>query len=240
MSLISFTPLQDGVTGVNAAATNTPLSTIYNDYNGNITDANIAAAAAISGSKLASATITASKLSSTAVNSTVVDWSTTGGIWWQELARTTLSSSGDTISLGSFTAAKYLRIIYSCIATGGTITGVIQFNGDNGANYARRSSVGGAADTTATATTSINVDPGASGAFPFFGELDVINILAQEKLVSGHCIGQSTAGAANAPTRSEIAHKWANTSAQITGFALINTGTGDYAAGSEVIVLGHN
>jgi hypothetical protein len=53
MSLISFTPLADGVTAVAAAATNTPLSTIYNDYNGNITDANIAANAAISGAKVA-------------------------------------------------------------------------------------------------------------------------------------------------------------------------------------------
>lgn len=52
MSLISFTPIQDGVTGVNGAATNTPLSTIYNDYNGNITNANIASNAAIDGSKL--------------------------------------------------------------------------------------------------------------------------------------------------------------------------------------------
>lgn len=53
MSLISFTPLADGVTGVNAAATNTPLNTIFNDYNGNITDANIASNAAIAYSKLA-------------------------------------------------------------------------------------------------------------------------------------------------------------------------------------------
>lgn len=53
MSLISFTPLQDGVTGVNAAATNNPLNTIFNDYNGNITDANISSSAAIAGSKIA-------------------------------------------------------------------------------------------------------------------------------------------------------------------------------------------
>lgn len=52
MSLISFTALQDGVTGVDAAATNNPLNTIYNDYNGNITDANIASGAAIAGTKL--------------------------------------------------------------------------------------------------------------------------------------------------------------------------------------------
>jgi hypothetical protein len=56
MSLISFTQLQDGVTGVTASATNTPLSTIYNDYNGNITDANISPSAAIAGSKVSTAT----------------------------------------------------------------------------------------------------------------------------------------------------------------------------------------
>jgi hypothetical protein len=56
MSLVSFTPLQDGITGVNAAATNTPLSTIFNDYNGNITDANISASAAIAISKIAAGT----------------------------------------------------------------------------------------------------------------------------------------------------------------------------------------
>lgn len=57
MTLIAFSPLQDGVTGVNAASTNTPLSTIYNDYNGNITDANISASAAIAGSKIAVASL---------------------------------------------------------------------------------------------------------------------------------------------------------------------------------------
>lgn len=59
MSLISFSPLQDGITGVNAAATNTPLSTIYNDYNGNITDANVSASAAIAFSKISGGSATA-------------------------------------------------------------------------------------------------------------------------------------------------------------------------------------
>lgn len=52
MSLISFTPVTDGSTA-SASGVNTPLSTIYNDYNGGITDANIASAAAIATSKLA-------------------------------------------------------------------------------------------------------------------------------------------------------------------------------------------
>lgn len=52
MSLISFTAITDGSTAT-ASSVNTPLSTIYNDYNGNITDANVASNAAIAGSKIA-------------------------------------------------------------------------------------------------------------------------------------------------------------------------------------------
>lgn len=51
MSNISFTPIVDGTTSA-ASQVNTPLSTIYDDYNGNITDANIATGAAIAGSKI--------------------------------------------------------------------------------------------------------------------------------------------------------------------------------------------
>lgn len=53
MSLISISQIQDGVTSVNAASVNTPLNTIVNDYNGNVTDANISSAAAIAFSKIA-------------------------------------------------------------------------------------------------------------------------------------------------------------------------------------------
>lgn len=52
MSLISFSQISDGSTA-SASQVNTPLSTIYNDYNGNITDANIASGANIAASKLA-------------------------------------------------------------------------------------------------------------------------------------------------------------------------------------------
>lgn len=58
MSTVSFTPLVDGATAT-AASVNTPLSTLYNDYNGNITDANIAAAAAIAFSKVSGGSSTA-------------------------------------------------------------------------------------------------------------------------------------------------------------------------------------
>lgn len=53
MSLISPAQVSDGSTAVNAAAINTPINTIANDYNGNITDANIATGAAIGAGKIA-------------------------------------------------------------------------------------------------------------------------------------------------------------------------------------------
>ena len=56
MSLISFTPVTDGSTA-SASGVNTPLSTIYNDYNGGITDANIASGAAIAASKISMASL---------------------------------------------------------------------------------------------------------------------------------------------------------------------------------------
>lgn len=53
MALISPAQAADNVTSVNAASINTPINTIANDYNGNITDANIATGAAIGAQKLA-------------------------------------------------------------------------------------------------------------------------------------------------------------------------------------------
>lgn len=58
MSLVSFTPVTDGSTAT-AAGVNTPLSTIYNDYNGNITNANLSASAAIDFSKISGGSATA-------------------------------------------------------------------------------------------------------------------------------------------------------------------------------------
>lgn len=159
--------------------------------------------------------------------------------WWQEIARTTLSGAGDTITVSSIPARKYLMVIIEVVSTGGTVNTSITFNGDTGANYAFRVSTDGAADSSATSTTSINTVSTAS-ATPIFAVANVRNIAAQEKLVYAYSIGQNTAGAANLPIRRELAGKWANTAAQITTVTVTNTGTGDYAIGSEVIVLGHD
>lgn len=158
---------------------------------------------------------------------------------WQQIGRTTLTSNGDTISVTPLPARKYLRILVYATATGGTINATLRFNNDSGANYSARSSANGGADGTGTSATSMGMSATASTATRLI-QADILNVLAQEKLVTGHTIEQGTAGAGNTTNRAELANKWANTAAQITRIDIVNTGTGDFASGSELLVFGHD
>lgn len=164
---------------------------------------------------------------------------TTSPVWWEEIGRTTLSPAGDTITVSSLPARKYLHIKVYTQSTGGTIRGVLRFNADSGNNYAFRSSTNGGADSTSTSSSGIQLDS-IAGAWPQFFDVQVTNNSANEKLVISHSSEQNTAGAGNTPGRLEVVGKWANTAAQISTVSVTNTGTGDYAVGSEVVVLGHD
>lgn len=226
-------------TTISASDVNANFDTVYNEFNGSVSAANLAADS-VTTVKIADTNVTTAKLADSAVTAAKINFGGAGaGVWWQEIARTTLSGAGDTITVSSIPARKYLMVIIEVVSTGGTVNTSITFNGDTGANYAFRVSTDGAADSSATSTTSINTVSTAS-ATPIFAVANVRNIAAQEKLVYAYSIGQNTAGAANLPIRRELAGKWANTAAQITTVTVTNTGTGDYAIGSEVVVLGHD
>ena len=82
--------------------------------------------------------------------------------FWEQLASVDLSSAGDNISSGTFTAKKYLWVQCFMEQTDNTITGNITFNGDTGSNYSRRRSNNGATDSTGTSESSIDVRGGES------------------------------------------------------------------------------
>ena len=73
---------------------------------------------------------------------------------WERLAHVELSSSGDTLDSGTFTAKKSLRVIVYIIPSGNTRT-TFRFNSDSGSNYAHRNSANGGSDNTKTSRTSI-------------------------------------------------------------------------------------
>lgn len=160
-------------------------------------------------------------------------------VWgWEELGRATLSSTADSMSTGTITAKKYLKVL--CVLNNsGAIQPLIRFNNDSGSNYSLRFSDDGAAQSTSASQSSI-ISFGSSQAFSFFLNFDVINLQATEKMLSGVIQLQNTAGAANVPGVREHFSKWANTSAQITRVDIINNGAGDFASGSELVVLGHD
>lgn len=170
-----------------------------------------------------------------AVNAAKIDFTT--GIWWEELGRTTLSSTGDVIDVNGLPARKHLRIIFTGLPSG-AIVGNLTFNGDTGSNYASRYSSNGSTETTNVSQSLISVVSGGTG--PHLTVIDVHNPQSYEKAFVFATTETGTAGAGNLPGRREGAGKWANTSTQITRVTLTNSAAGDYAAGSEVVVLGHD
>lgn len=162
----------------------------------------------------------------------------TGGYpeWWQEIGRTTLGSAGDTISVASLPVRQHIMIWFYCIGSG-QLNNLLRFNNDSGANYAERFYSDGVVSANVS-QTGINLESGTTTARTA-GYASVINIAAREKEI--FLLSNASAnGAANAPTHTQAMAKWANTADAITRIDLVNTGTGDFASGSYLVVLGHD
>jgi len=157
---------------------------------------------------------------------------------WKEVGRTTLGSAVDTISVKNLPNKRYLMILNSMLATGGSITNGVTFNGDSGSNYAYRKSNNGAADTTSVNQAILDIN--VAGETTMFNVIHLANLSAKEKLHISHGVGRSTSGAGTAPTRNELVGKWANTSTVINRIDSTNTLAGSYAIGSEIVVLAYD
>ena len=160
--------------------------------------------------------------------------------FWEELADVTLSSAGDTISSGTFTAKKYLWVQCYTHATGGNITTQMRVGNttvDSGSNYNFRYSDDGAADGSITSQTQTVLTSG-DNTMDRFVNIFIINNASNEKLMISHSVNSNTAGAGNAPLRTERVHKWANTSNQINIIDIINGGAGNFDTGSFIKVWG--
>jgi len=155
---------------------------------------------------------------------------------WEELGRTTLSSTADSISVAGFAARKYLQIHILLIPSGALNVG-IRFNNDTGNNYAYRFEADNAAQTT-TVSTSSGVFS-STGAFNNYAVLDINNNTSIAKIAIGRSSIYSDSAAA-APSEAFSWVKWANLVSQITRADVFNVGAGDFAIGSQVIVLGRD
>jgi hypothetical protein len=163
-----------------------------------------------------------------------------GGIGgWVELARTTLGSNGQTITVSSIPDKRYYMILHNYKLTGASTGGYFQVGNstiDTGSNYARRYSNNGAADGTNVNHSNL-MDVGGYSDTKEFGVSYIANLAAKEKLHIGH-YNFGLSGAAAAPSRREWATKWTNTSNVIDIVKSTQGGSDNYTSGDEVVVLG--
>jgi hypothetical protein len=158
---------------------------------------------------------------------------------WVELGRHTFGSALETLDVSSLPDKRYYMVLAHYLDSGSTAPATVwRFNADTGTNYAYRRNADGGTDSTSTSQTYMSTAYNNIDTTGF--ELNYIaNLSSKEKLLQGHQVYQSTAGAATAPNRVENACKWANTSNAVDQIQ-INTVTAGrtYGTGSEMVVLG--
>ena len=140
--------------------------------------------------------------------------------FWEELASQDIETGSQMTA--NFTAKKYLWIQFYFITS--STSNELFFNNDQQDNYARRYSNNFGNDVTTVDIPAITTNFGFD-TLPHFGNMFVVNNTNQEKLVIANFNMQNTATAGTAPQDTQLASKWANTSAQITRFDIKSTGT---------------
>ena len=158
---------------------------------------------------------------------------------WKEIGRTTLSGTADDITVSSLPAKDNIMVLGHIIQSG-VLNNIMRLgygSVDTGSNYAGRYSENGAADGTDASATYM-VDDRSAEANDQFWVSNIANIANQEKLANTDICKRGTVGSGNIPERVENVGKWTNTSNVLDTFSLHNSGGGDMASGSEIVILG--
>lgn len=162
---------------------------------------------------------------------------------WNKNATNTLVSGNNEMALTGLTKKKFNVIMCHIV---GSTPSFIDFKGrvgdgsfDSGTSYATRENQDG------SEATRVSAQYFASGltAYPSSNANSLtivyaINIAAQEKLFLEWRVLGNTAGAANAPSRSEQAYKWTNTSVQFDQYEFINASGETWDTDSNISAIG--
>ena len=109
------------------------------------------------------------------------DEADSGTNFWQELTVKELSSAGDTIDTGTFTAKKYLKVDVFIKATSAVRT-QFQFRSDTSSSYVNRNSKNGGSDTTNTSQAKIYLNDHERSS-DGYSVAYITNVASKEKLL---------------------------------------------------------
>ena len=160
---------------------------------------------------------------------------------WVELARTTLGSNNANINISSIPDKRYYMLLSDIDLTGASTGGGMRLgsgSADTGSNYAIRASGDGGAD--GAYVNRVNAHwVGGYGDTPEFYVTYIANKSDKEKLVQAwRLYGATESGAGHAPKRTEFVGKWTNTSNPLDYINYYQSGSDQYASGSELVLLG--
>ena len=156
---------------------------------------------------------------------------------WKELTRFTLGSTSTSITTPTFDNKIYYKVLVHGIKSSGSVETGLRMNGvASGNKYAARLRVDDDTERTPTGQNQI-ADGWFSDPNEFFSQIYISNLAGSEKLVIGHTAGAGTAGVTTVPKRMEWVGKFVpSPDADVSSITIYGSGT--FAVGSEVVVLG--
>jgi hypothetical protein len=171
-------------------------------------------------------------------DASAIEWAApSGGGVWSKLYDSTLGSDAASIDSGTITGCDLLQI-YIVVNFASNGSAGLQFNEDTGSNYGYLVDVSGSGGSATTGATGIKLY-GVAGTTENFITLNVTNLSAKRKFLSGKSIGSSS-GSSLYPMN-DIWGIWNNNSSRITRINLHDVQNGNnLLAGSRMIIMGAN
>lgn len=159
--------------------------------------------------------------------------------WAKNGTPETLSADSHTVTISDLTAKKFNFFMAHFIANTDSLNPRAYFNNDQTSVYATRYNANGGTDSTATSGGSMFGYP-TGGAYDGFRIFYVCSISGEEKLVMSFLCGEVGTGAANAPERYELVHKYVpSPDADITQIECDgNSGSQEFGTDTNLSALG--
>ena len=154
---------------------------------------------------------------------------------WEYLGGEKLTGTADIMTVDAMAEKESLALQIIAINSG-QIEPALVFNNDTGSNYIQKISANGGSYTTTSGQSNIELTTAISN--PMYINVSITNFETDDKLVISSIVSRNTAGASNVVNRWETMGEWTNPSDYITRIDVVNNGTGDFDADSEVIIFG--
>tara|TARA_R110002167_G_scaffold42271_2_gene128484 strand:- start:324 stop:824 length:501 start_codon:yes stop_codon:yes gene_type:complete len=162
---------------------------------------------------------------------------------WKLLQTETLTVANTDIEITALTENKFMSVLTHTIPTGRVQ--LVQYTGTGsfvttGGEYAQRSSVNSATDTTGINSNDIQMGTSISAVYTDtrFSVMNCINIAGEEKLMIARVVNANVAGAGTAPDREIFVGKWENNTTQMNQWQSHDIETGIQAADTNLTGFG--